>query len=75
MDKELRDLFQDNVMGEYEHAGLGIVLGLALGPLAGLLIGSLAAGLALGIALGLLTEVMFEMQDSRRHKGPRPLEH
>ncbi len=75
MDKELRDLFRENVMGEYEHAGSGIALGLALGLLAGLLLGSPAMGLALGIALGLLAEVMFEIQDSRRHEGPRPLKH
>ncbi len=75
MDKELRELFRDNMVGEYEHAGLGIALGLALGPLTGLLLGSLALGLALGIALGLLAEVVFEMQDGRRREEPQPLKH
>lgn len=75
MDKEIRELFRENMVGEYEHAGLGIALGLALGPLTGLLLGSLALGLALGIAVGLLMEVMFEMQDYRRHEGPKPLKH
>jgi hypothetical protein len=70
MDRQQRDLNHDALIGNYPHAGMGIVLGLALSLLAGLLLQHLALGLALGIAVGLILEVIIEMQAPRRSLRP-----
>jgi hypothetical protein len=70
MDRRQRDLNHDALIGNYPHAGLGIVLGLAVGFLAGLLLQHFSLGLAIGIAAGLILEVIFEIQAPRRSLRP-----